>query len=103
MSKPVVVTISHDLSKAEAKSRIQNGLDPVRSQLSAFATSIEDRWTDDRLDFRVAALGQTVVGTVEVFDAFVRAEVWLPGVLGWLGDRIGGLIRQRGALMLEKK
>ena len=102
MPEPLVVTVSHRFSKEEAKRRIQEGLEPVRSQLAAFTTSVEDRWTGDCLDFRMAALGQSITGRIEVMDRLVRVEVLLPGALRWMGAKIAGLIRRRGALMLEK-
>jgi hypothetical protein len=32
----------------------------------------------------------------------VRIELQLPGVLGWLGEKVGRRIQRQAALMLEK-
>lgn len=99
MSEPLGMTILHRLSRQEAKSRIQNGFGQVRSQFPGF----EDHWTDDRMDFRLVAVGQTVTGRIDVLDDNVRIEVNLPGLLGWFGRAIGQRIRHQASLMLEKK
>jgi hypothetical protein len=101
-ARPLVVTISHELGKQRARERIQLSLGQIRTQLAPFVTSIEDNWTDDRLNFRVVALGQTVIGQIEVFEEFVRVEVALPGVLGFIGEIVRGRISQQGTSMLEK-
>jgi Putative polyhydroxyalkanoic acid system protein (PHA_gran_rgn) len=103
MSKPLVVTISHSLGRQGAKRQIENGIGSIRSQLSAFAMSIDDHWTDDRLDFRLVAVGQVVTAKVEVSDDVVRVEVNLPGMLGMLADKIASRVRDQGTKMLEKK
>jgi uncharacterized protein YpmS len=103
MPQPLTVEVPHQFTKEEAKSRIQDGMSQVRAQLSAFVTSIEDRWTEDQMDFRLIAVGQTVTGRIEVFDNSVRIEVHLPWILSVLGERIRGRIRQQATLMLEKK
>ncbi len=107
MRKPVVVTIPHRLSKEDAKSRLQSGLVQVRSQLVSHLAgkiaSVEDSWTGDRMDFRLAALGQAVTGRVDVLDEEVRVEVDLPWILATLADKIRARIRTQATRLLERK
>lgn len=103
LSRPLVVDIPHQFTRQEAKSRIQNGIGQIRSQLAGFTTSIEDSWNGDQMDFRVAAVGQTVTGRIEVLDHSVRVEVHLPWVLSMLAQKIRGRIEQQATLLLEKK
>ncbi|MBV9523417.1 MAG: polyhydroxyalkanoic acid system family protein [Alphaproteobacteria bacterium] len=103
MSQPLVVTISHQLGKQGAKDRIERGIGQIRSQLSLFASSIEDRWDDDRLDLRMLVMGQAVTARVEVGDASVRVEIHLPGILAALAATVTGRIRQKGMELLEKQ
>ena len=103
MSKPLVATVSHELGRTKAKQRIESSLSEIRSHLAAFATSVEGEWTADRLDFRLTALGQAISGGIDVFDEYVRIEIMLPGLLGFLGSTIIGRIRERGQKLLEKK
>jgi putative polyhydroxyalkanoic acid system protein len=103
MRKPLVVDIPHQFTRQEAKRRIQNGLGEIRSQLAGFATSVEDQWNEDQMDFRVAAVGQTVTGRIEVLDHSVRVEVYLPWVLSMIAERVRGRIQRQASLLLEKK
>ena len=102
MSKPLVITISHQLTRQEARSRLQGNMERIHSQLAPYTSAVDSHWTDDRMDFRIAAVGQTVVGRIEVLDEAVRVEVHLPWMLSWLGTLIGDRVRQQGRLMLTK-
>lgn len=102
MPKPLTLSIPHSLGRAEAKRRLVDGMGDARARLSAVATSIEDSWTDDRMDFRVVALAQTVTGRIEVGDDRVEVEVELPWALGMLADRLKGKLTRHGTLMLDK-
>jgi hypothetical protein len=42
-------------------------------------------------------LGQRVAGHIDVLDDVVRVELQLPGVLGWIGERIGRRIQKQAA------
>jgi hypothetical protein len=103
MSKPLVVTIPHQLPRAQAKARIVGGMGEVRRQLAPFVSSIEDDWREDRMEFRVAALGQNVAGRIDVMDESVRVEVDLPWVMRLLAEKIRGRIGKQARLMLGKK
>jgi putative polyhydroxyalkanoate system protein len=103
MSKPLVVDIPHQYTRQEAKNRIQNGIGQIRSQVAGFATSIEDSWNGDQMDFRVVAVGQTITGRIDVLDHSVRVEVDLPWVLSMVAGKLRGRIEQQAALLLEKK
>jgi uncharacterized protein YfaT (DUF1175 family) len=103
MPKPVTVTISHELGKEQAKERIESNLGQIRAQIAPYVTSIEDRWIGDRLEISVVALGQAVTGDIEVFDEFVRVEIYLPGLLGYVAGLVAAPIRDAGTKLLEKK
>jgi hypothetical protein len=102
MPKPLVMIISHELGREEAKRRLQKSVGQIRAQLAPFTTALDHQWTDDRLSFHMIALGQRVAGHIDVLDDSVRLELQLPGVLGWIGERISRRIQKQAALMLEK-
>jgi hypothetical protein len=102
MDKPLMMTISHQLGKDEAKRRLRNGVGQITAQLTPIANRIDHHWSEDRLSFQMTALGQRIGGHIDVEEGLVRVELRLPGLLGWLGQRIGRRIRRQAALMLEK-
>ena len=103
MSKPLVVSIPHQLGKQEATRRIQAGLAQVRSTFGSHLAAVEETWSVDRCEFRLGLLGQTTQGTIVVAEDNVRLEVVLPWMLGLLAGRAQRLIQKEGQLMLEKK
>ncbi len=103
MSRPLVVSIPHNLGREEALRRLKGGMGNLRSQFGDKLTKLEDKWTGDRMDFDVRALGQSVTGHLEVFNDSVRVEVQLPWVLSMIVNKIRPFIEKQGQLMLEKK
>ena len=63
----------------------------------------EERWEDNRMIFRIRALGQVAAGHVDVADDHVRVEVVLPWLLQRFAEVAQAAIRKRGNLLLTKK
>jgi hypothetical protein len=103
MSKPLVVTVSHQLGKEEAVRRLKSGLGSVRTNFGHLLTVEEETWTGDHFDFRVRALGQTISGGIDVLEDRVVLQFVLPWLLAKVASAIQPLIRKEGTLMLEKK
>ncbi|MGO4572264.1 polyhydroxyalkanoic acid system family protein [Microvirga sp. 2TAF3] len=103
MAKPLVVSIPHNLGKAEATRRLHGGLTRLKSQFGDKIASIEESWTDDRMAFHVGAMGQTVAGHLDVMEDQVRVEVQLPWILAMVAEKAKSFIQKQGTLMLEKK
>ena len=103
MSKPLVVTISHQLGKEEAVRRLKSGLGSVRTNFGHLLTVEEETWIGDHFDFRVRALGQVVSGGIDVQEDRVVLQVLLPWLLAKVASAIQPLIRKEGTLLLEKK
>ncbi len=103
MSKPLVVSIPHNLGREEAVRRMKSGLAGARTQYGHFLTVNEETWNDNQLTFRVTALAQAVSGNIDVADDHVRLEVMLPWLLAKLAERAQAVIGDKGRLMLEKK
>ncbi|MBF9232804.1 polyhydroxyalkanoic acid system family protein [Microvirga alba] len=103
MSKPLVVCVPHNLGKAEAVRRLHGGMTRLKSQFGDNIASIEEVWTDDRMAFRVSAMGQAVAGLVDVFEDQLRVEVQLPWILAVVAEKAKTFIQAQGTLMLEKK
>jgi Putative polyhydroxyalkanoic acid system protein (PHA_gran_rgn) len=103
MSEPLVVSIPNRLGKDEAIRQLKTGLADVGTKFGHLFSVREQTWAGDHLNFRVSALGQSVSGSIDVGEDYVRLEVLLPWLLGWLAGTIQPLIQKEGTLLLEKK
>lgn len=103
MSKVITVTIPHELGRAEARRRIDDGFASLTQHMGAAAGVLSKTWTGDRLSFGLSALGQRISGTIDVEDAAVRLEVLLPNLLAMMADKMKGRLKKEGQLLLEKK
>jgi hypothetical protein len=103
MSKPLIVSIPHNLGRDEALRRIQTGLVSARQRFAAHLVIREERWTGSHLDFQVAALRQEVTGAIDVGQSEVTVTVQLPWVLAVIAEKAKALLARQGTLMLEKK
>ena len=57
MSAPLVVSIPHSLGREEATRRLKAGLTRAASRFPVLQVD-EERWEEDRMIFRVRALGK---------------------------------------------
>jgi hypothetical protein len=103
MSKPLVMSIPHQLGKAEALRRLKTGLGDTGANFGHLFSINEQTWTGDHLQFRVTAIGQAAHGSIDVAEDYVRLEVYLPWLLAMLAETLQPLIRKEGTLLLEKK
>ena len=99
MSKPVVVSIPHELGQAEARRRIDEGIARLTAQIGAVG-EVRKSWRGDVLDFSLQAIGQTVTGTIGVEPREVRLEVSLPGLFAMIAGKVKGRLRDEGRLLL---
>ncbi|MCA1397868.1 polyhydroxyalkanoic acid system family protein [Bradyrhizobium sp. BRP56] len=102
MSAPLIVSIPHSLGRDEAMRRLKTGLSRATANLPVISVD-EERWDDNRMSFRVRALGQVAAGHVDVEDAHVRVEVTLPWLLQRFAEVAQVAIRKRGQLLLTKR
>jgi len=103
MAKPVVVSIPHHLGRAEAARRLKTGLEHARTTFGSHFAVLQENWSGDHLDLRVALLGHATGGSIDVADDHVRIEIELPWLLGMVAEKAKALIAKQGQLMLEKK
>jgi hypothetical protein len=102
MSAPLVVSIPHRLGREEATRRLKAGLTRAASSVPVLKVD-EERWEQDRMIFRVRALGQAASGHLDVADDHVRLEVTLPWLLQRFAEAAQTAIRNRGNLLLTKR
>lgn len=99
MSKPVVVSIPHELGRAEARRRIEAGVGRLIAQIGG-AAEVTQAWEGDTLRFSLVAIGQAVSGTIAVQDREVRLEILLPGIFAMVANKVKGRLRDEAQLML---
>jgi len=102
MSAPLVVSIPHRLGREEATRRLKAGLTRAASSVPVLKVD-EERWEEDRMIFRVRALGQAASGHLDVADDHVRLEVTLPWLLQRFAEVAQTAIKHRGNLLLTKR
>ena len=103
MAKPLTVSLSHDLGKAEAIRRIREGIGYVETRYGKALVVTRNEWNGDRLDFAVSALMQSASGIVDVEEDRVTLTVMLPFLLAVMAEKAKSLIASEGTLLLEKK
>ena len=102
MPGPLIVSIPHSLGREEAMRRLKAGLTRAATKVPILSVD-EERWEDNRMIFRVRALGQAANGQVDVEEDHVKVEVTLPFLLQRFAEMAQAAIRDRGKLLLTKK
>jgi hypothetical protein len=102
MPAPLIVSIPHQLGREEAIRRLRGGLTRTASSFPVLKVD-EERWDNDRMIFRVRAMGQAASGHVDVEDDHVRLEVTLPWLLQRFAEVAKAAISHRGNLLLTKR
>jgi hypothetical protein len=105
MARPVTVTISHELGKDEAKTRVREGFDKLKGAMTGgMMFKFEQEWTsEDTMAFTAKGMGQNITGTIDIFPQHVRITATLPGLLASLAETVSGRIEKQGKLLLEHK
>lgn len=104
MSKPITITIPHQLGAVEARRRIENGFSQMAGQIpGGGADKVHQSWNGDTMTFSAVAMGQTISGTMDVLGDMVKLDIVLPGMLGMIANKIKDQLQKRGQLLLEKK
>lgn len=100
--QPLIVSIPHKLGRQEAKRRLDSGINRLRPELAGMISTLDYSWDQDRLNFNVSAMWQTITGAIDVLDDAVRIEILLPWMMSLLADTVVKQVRGRGMAMLEK-
>ena len=103
MSKPITVTIPHQLGRAEARRRIDEGFGDLSRHLGGAVGALDKRWEGDQLSFSLSSFGQAISGYVTIADAVVTVEVLLPGFLAMIAGKVRGTLQKEGQLLLTRK
>jgi hypothetical protein len=103
MTRPISISIPHELGVAEARRRIETGFGRLEREISGGLAQVEKHWEGDRLLFTAKAMGQTVSGRLDVLERSIAMEIDLPAILAAIADTLKGRLKAQGRLLLEKK
>jgi hypothetical protein len=103
MNKPMVIDLPHKLGAEEAKRRMQSGIGKLKDHVPGGSAQVESSWQGNRMDLRVAAMGQEVVGHIDVHEAKVTLELMLPAMFSLFAGPIEALLRKQGGELLEDR
>jgi putative polyhydroxyalkanoate system protein len=96
----LTMSIPHQLGRDEARRRITEQVERLQSQHGGMLERIEQRWEGDTLHFLVAAMGQSVNGTLLVTDRTVDLDIALPWMLSMLAGAVKKQIETQGRNLL---
>jgi len=99
----LVLRIPHSLGAVEAKKRIASGAAAAKTQFGNYLKTSEVDWVGNRMTFRVAAMAQTVRGSVDVESDHVELRAQLPLVLRMLAKRFVPIVQNSGQKLLAGK
>lgn len=104
MQRPIDVDLPHKLGREEARRRIAGNFHKLRDQIPGGASHIDEKWSGDRLNLTVHAMGQAVEAVIDVEEANVHCRIQLPPMLALLAGPIEAALKTKGSdLLLEDK
>lgn len=103
VSDTVTAIVIHGLGRVEAVRRLKEGLAHSKGHLGGVIVMDQETWQGDTLRFRILALGQTALASIEVLEDALRIEVSLSGLLAKLAKRLLPALREEATRLLENK
>lgn len=98
------VALPHNLGREEVRKRLSSRSHEIGDMIPGGMAQVTSSWpTDDLMELTVCALGQTITGDIEIYEAQVVIAFDLPPTLSFLRPMIEGAVRSNAARLLEKK
>jgi hypothetical protein len=99
MADPITMDIPHQHSRAEIRTRLEQGVQKATTMLPGSSVT-EHRWDGDTLHFTIVAMGQRVSSRVEALDDKVHAVIDLPPLLRLFADKIRAKLAKEAPKLL---
>ncbi len=96
----LTISIPHQLGREEARRRISEQVSRLQTQHGGMLERVEQSWQGDTLNFVVAAVGQSVSGTLRVYESSVDLDIALPWMLAMLAGTVKKQIETQGKKLL---
>ena len=96
----LVVDLSHKLGRGEARRRIEGNFHKLREHIPGGASHVEERWSADRLNLTIHAMGQVAEAVIDVGEANVHCRIQLPGMMSLFAAPIEAMLKAKGGDLL---
>ena len=95
------VEIPHNLDKATARQRLRANSHRISEQFPGGMAQVETSWpNEDTMAMHVRAMGQELMGHVELEEGKLLFNVVLPPALSFIEPIISGAIKQSGQKLI---
>jgi len=95
------VAIPHHLERAEVRRRLHAHSHEIADQIPGGMAEVASQWEgEDRLTLRISALGQDLLGAIEIEEGQVVFEIDLPAALSFVRPIVENAIRSQGQKLL---
>lgn len=95
------VSIPHQLGREEARRRMQGSSHQLADAIPGGMAQVATSWpSEDRMELTITAMGQNLLGHIDIGDDAVTFSMVLPAALGFIEPIVEGAIRQQGQKML---
>lgn len=97
------VALPHDLGREEVRRRLSARSHEIGDMIPGGLAQVTSNWpTDDLMELTIYALGQTITGDIEIYEAQVVIAFDLPPALSFLRPMIEGAVRNNATRLLGK-
>lgn len=95
------VVIPHELARDEVRKRLKDNSHEIASHVPGGVAEVETSWPSaDRMQMSIRAMGQDLVGNIDIEDDQIVVEVALPPLIAFMEPAISGAMRERGQKLL---
>lgn len=101
MSRSITMAFPHDLSVPEAKKRISERFEMMKSQYIDKVGHAELVWVGDIAHLKASAIGQSATAQIDVEPANIRVEIHLPWLLAAMASKVEGLLKSNAQDVLR--
>ncbi len=96
------VPIPHDLPKEEVRRRLRERSHEIADHIPGGMAEVTTNWSnEDQMDMTITAMGQNLVGKVEVEEGRMLLSVELPMALSFIQPVIEAAVKKQGQKLLS--
>jgi hypothetical protein len=100
MKKTITIDVAHQLGRDEALRRARERAAQLKADYGHWLQKTEEVWSDNRGEFKVGAVGQTIRATLCSDEKSLRLTVELPFVLALLANPIQAFFQKEGTRLV---